>query len=299
MRKKKKIKWQLYILLIPSIVYLIIFCYTPLFGLVIAFKNYDPVLGFWDSPSVGFEKFKMFFDSYYFFTIIKNTLFISLYALLVNTPLPIILALLINEVSHPKFKKFVQTVSYAPYFISLVVLVGMVNAFLDPSRGIVNELISTFGLSRQNFMGDASWFKSIYVFSGLWQGIGWWSIIYIGALSNVDPELHESAVMDGASRVQRIIHINIPAILPIATILFIMAMGSMMSVGFEKVFLMQNPSNLEASEIIATYTYRVSFLTAKDFSFGTAVGLFNSVINLILLVIANVVVKKLGRESLW
>lgn len=299
--KQKSVRrnWQLYVLLFFPVLYLLIFGYAPMFGLIIAFQDYDPVFGFSDSPFVGFAKFQMFFDSYYFWIILKNTMFISLYALLVNTPLPIILALLINELPHPRFKKFVQTVSFAPYFISLVVLVGLLNTFLDPSRGLVNVLLEQVGVSPHNYMGDPRWFKSLYVFSGVWQGVGWWSIIYLGALASVDPALHESAIMDGASRLQRIRHINIPSIMPIAIVLFIMALGQMMSVGFEKVYLMQNPSNLEASEIIATYTYRVSFLTANDFSFGTAVGLFNTAINLVLLITANFIVRKMGRESLW
>lgn len=298
---KKNIKehWQLYLLLSPSLIYLLIFAYAPMVGISIAFKDYDPVLGFAKSPFIGLGKFKMFFDSYYFWTIIKNTLIISVYALIINTPLPIILALLLNEVSNEKFKRFVQTISYAPFFISLVVLVGIVNSFLDPSTGVINQMLMNLGFDNINFIGDDSWFRTIYVFSGLWQGIGWWSIIYLGTLSNVDPALHEAAVMEGASRIDRIRHINIPTILPVAIILFIMAIGSMMSVGFEKIFLMQNPSNMEVSEVISTYTYRISFLTTRDFSFGTAVGVFNSLVNIILLLIANVISKKVSQESLW
>lgn len=297
--KEIKKHWQLFLLVIPALIYLIIFCYIPIAGIVIAFKEYDPVLGIFGSPTIGFQKFEMFFDSYYFWTTIKNTLLISVGSLIVNSIFPVILALLINEVPNAKFKKFVQTVSYAPYFISLVVLVGMFNMFLN-SEGLMNDMItSLFNVDPIDFLGDPKYFRWIYIFTGLWQGIGWWSIIYVGALSNVDISLHEAATMDGASRLQRIININLPAIKPTFIIMLIMSFGSLMSVGFEKVYLMQNPANLEVSEIIATYSYKVSFLTVKDFSFGTAVGLFNTVVNLILLVTANYVSNKVNGEGLF
>ena len=297
--KEIKKHWQLFLLVIPALIYLIIFCYIPIAGIVIAFKEYDPVLGIFGSPTIGFQKFEMFFVSYYFWTTIKNTLLISVGSLIVNSIFPVILALLINEVPNAKFKKFVQTVSYAPYFISLVVLVGMFNMFLN-SEGLMNDMItSLFNVDPVDFLGDPKYFRWIYIFTGLWQGIGWWSIIYVGALSNVDISLHEAATMDGASRLQRIININLPAINPTFIIMLIMSFGSLMSVGFEKVYLMQNPANLEVSEIIATYSYKVSFLTVKDFSFGTAVGLFNTVVNLILLVTANYVSNKVNGEGLF
>ncbi len=297
--KEIKNHWQLFLLVVPSLIYLIIFCYIPIVGIIIAFKEYDPVLGIFGSPTIGFQKFEMFFDSYYFWTTIKNTLWISIGSLIVNSIFPVILALLINEVPNAKFKKFVQTVSYAPYFISLVVLVGMFNMFLN-SEGLMNDMItSLFNIDPIDFLGDPKYFRWIYIFTGLWQGIGWWSIIYVGALSNVDIALHEAATMDGASRLQRIMHINLPAIKPTFIIMLIMSFGSLMSVGFEKVYLMQNPANLEVSEIIATYSYKVSFLTVKDFSFGTAVGLFNTVVNLVLLVTANYVSNKVNNEGLF
>ena len=297
--KEIKNHWQLFLLVIPALIYLIIFCYIPIAGIIIAFKEYDPVLGIFGSPTVGFQKFEMFFDSYYFWTTIKNTLLISIGSLIVNSIFPVVLALLINEVPNAKFKKFVQTVSYAPYFISLVVLVGMFNMFLN-SEGLMNDLItSLFNVDPVDFLGDPKYFRWIYIFTGLWQGIGWWSIIYVGALSNVDISLHEAATMDGASRLQRIIHINLPAIKPTFIIMLIMSFGSLMSVGFEKVYLMQNPANLEVSEIIATYSYKVSFLTVKDYSFGTAVGLFNTVVNLVLLITANYVSNKVNNEGLF
>lgn len=297
--KELKNHWQLYLLVVPALIYLIVFCYIPIAGIVIAFKEYDPVLGIFGSPDVGFDKFKMFFESYYFTTTIINTLAISVGSLIVNSIFPVVLALLINEVPNAKFKKFVQTVSYAPYFISLVVLVGMFNMFLS-SSGLLNDMITTlFGVDAVDFLGDPKYFRTIYILTGLWQGIGWWSIIYVGALSNVDLSLHEAATIDGASRIQRIIHINLPAIKPTFIIMLIMSFGSLMSVGFEKVYLMQNSANLEVSEIIATYSYKVSFITVKDFSFGTAVGLFNTVVNLILLLSANYISNKVNNEGLF
>ena len=291
--------WQLFVLVVPALIYLIIFCYIPIAGIVIAFKEYDPVLGIFDSPSAVFEKFKMIFDSYYFSTTIMNTLALSVGSLIVNSIFPVVLALLINEVPNPKFKKVVQTISYAPYFISLVVLVGMFNMFLS-GTGLINDMfVSLFGIDPIDFLGDPKYFRAIYILTGLWQGIGWWSIIYVGALSNVDMSLHEAATIDGASRLQRIININLPAIKPTFIIMLIMSFGSLMSVGFEKVYLMQNPANLEISEVIATYSYKVSFLTVKDFSFGTAVGLFNTVVNLVLLVVANTISNKVSNEGLF
>lgn len=298
MRKSVKKNGQLYLFLIPSLIYLIIFCYIPIAGISLAFKDYDPALGIFRSPWVGFSKFKMFFSSYYFTTTLKNTLLISLLSLVVNSIFPVILALLINEVPSRKFKKVVQTISYAPYFISLVVLVGMFNMFLSDT-GLINQLFRILFHTTIDFIGDPKYFRWIYVLTGLYQGIGWWSIIYVGALSNVDISLHEAATIDGASRLQRIFHINLPTIRPIFIILLIMALGSIMNVGFEKVYLMQNAANLEVSEIIATYAYKVSFFTVKDFSFGTAVGVFNTFINLILLVLANFVAGKISKETLF
>ena len=299
LKKELRNHWQLFVLIIPALIYLIIFCYIPIAGIVIAFKEYDPVLGIFGSPNVGMDKFKMFFDSYYFTTTIINTLAISVGSLIVNSIFPVLLALLINEVPNQKFKKVVQTISYAPYFISLVVLVGMFNMFLN-SSGLLNDVIVTmFNVDPVDFLGNPKYFRWIYIFTGLWQGIGWWSIIYVGALSNVDMALHEAATIDGASRLQRIRHINLPAIRPTFIIMLIMAFGSLMSVGFEKVYLMQNSANLEVSEVISTYSYKVSFLTVKDFSFGTAVGLFNTVINLILLVSANYISNKVNDEGLF
>ncbi len=297
--QEAKRHWQLYVFLVPALLYVAIFCYAPIFGIVIAFQNFSPALGFIDSPWVGFQKFEMFFGSFYFWDILWNTLALSLYSLVVNTIFPIILALLINEVPFKKFRRFIQTLSYSPYFISLVVLVGMFNLFFSTEGGFVNNILSALGIAQIDFVGDPAFFRTTYVMTGLWQGIGWWSIIYIGALANVPQELHEAAALDGASRMQRIRYINLPSIAPVILVLFIMSMGSIMSVGFEKVFLMQNSLNREVSEIIATYTYRVSFITVRDLSFGTAVGVFNTVINLVLIISANLISKKMTNESLF
>jgi len=297
--KRRKNSWQLYVLLLPAVIYLLLFAYLPLGGIVIAFQDYNPIQGIFESPLVGVAKFKMFFDSFYAWNIIKNTLLISFFALLVNTPIPIIFALILNEVRSPKFKKFIQTVSYAPFFISVVVMVGLINTFLNFDSGVVNQIFELIGLDKTDWLGNENYFRSIYIFSGIWQSMGWWSIIYLGTLVNVDPALHEAAVIDGATRLQRIRYINLPALIPVATVLFILAMGQMMNVGFEKIYLMQNPSNLEVSEVISTYTYRVSFLTSRDFSFGTAVGLLNSVINLLLLISANFISNKVNNQGLW
>jgi len=248
---------------------------------------------------VGFEKFNVFFSSYYFWTIISNTLRISFVALIFNTLVPIIFALLVNEVQNKKFKSFIQTITYTPHFISLVVLVGMINTLFAFDGGAINNILTFFNLKPIDFLGTPKYFVWLFTFSGLWQSMGWWAIIYIGTLSNIDPSLHEAAVIDGAGRLRRMISINIPHILPVAIVLFIMAMGSMMNVGFEKVYLMQNSSNREVSEVMATYIYRVSFITANDYSLGTAIGLFNSVINIVLLISANFISKKITNESLW
>jgi putative aldouronate transport system permease protein len=292
--------WQLYALLVPSLVYLAVFAYAPMYGVIIAFKDYNSFDGIFGSQWVGFENFRRFFDNYLFWDLIKNTLSISFFSIIVNTPLPIILALLINEVRNKFFRSSVQMISYAPYFVSVVVAVGMTFSFLNPERGVINEMIKFFGGQSIAFMESPSLFLPVYITSGVWQGLGWWSIIYVGTLANVDPSLHEAATIDGAGRFKRMWHINIPAIIPIATIMLILSIGSLLSVGFEKVYLMQTQLNLPASTVIPTYVYEVSLKSnLKDFSFGTAVGLFNTFINLILLISANVISKKVDGESLW
>ncbi|MBO0995855.1 ABC transporter permease [Bacillus sp. SD088] len=288
----------LYFLLLPVVAYFVIFHYWPMYGVQIAFKNFSPIKGITGSDWVGLLHFERFFDSYFFSRLFFNTLGISLYELAVGFPIPIILALMLNEVRSSKFKRTVQTVTYAPHFLSTVVLVGMLVTFLSPTAGIVNHFLSWFGVEPISFMTEPSWFKTLYVGSNIWQNAGWGAIIYIAALANIDPQMHEAAMMDGASRLQRIWHINIPALMPTITILFILNIGSMMGVGFEKVFLMQNDLNMEASDVFSTYVYRSGILGAQ-YSFASAVGLFNSLINLILLYSVNFATRRISGNSLW
>lgn len=297
MKTKLKKSRQLYLFVLPAFLIILIFSYGPMYGVIIAFKDYMPSLGIFKSPWVGFKHFQRFFDSYYFWDLMKNTLGISLYSLIVGFPLPIILALALNEIKDGPFKKITQTVTYAPNFIAVVVMVGMVIAFLSPSTGIINHFLDFIGVGRINFMTEPRWFKTIYVLSGVWQGTGWGSVIYLAALSGVDTQLHEAATIDGASRLQRVWYINIPTIMPTMVILLIMSFGSLMSVGFEKIILMQNPLNMESSNVIATFVYQQGLLDAQ-YSFAAAVGLFNSLINSILLILVNGIAKRLSDSSL-
>ena len=290
--------WDLYLLISPVLAYFIVFHYIPMYGVQIAFKDFIATKGIVGSPWVGFDHFERFFNSYYFWRLIKNTLGIGLYELAVGFPVPILLALAINEVRSKVFKKTVQTVTYAPHFISTVVLVGMLFLFLDPQNGIVNRIIQWFGGDAIPFMTEPGWFKTLYVFSGVWQHMGWSSIIYLASLTTIDPQLHEAAIMDGASRWQRIRHINLPGLLPTIVILLILNTGSVLSVGFEKVFLMQTSLNTDSSEVIATYVYKSGILGAQ-YSFSAAVGMFNSVVNFILLVSVNSIARRMKQTSLW
>ncbi|GIN70023.1 sugar ABC transporter permease [Bacillus sp. J14TS2] len=296
-RKNFLKSWQLYTFLLPALTFFIVFHYIPMYGVQIAFKDFFATMGINGSPWVGFEHFERFFNSYYFWRLLKNTLIISLYQLCLF-PLPVIFALMLNELRNGAFKKWTQTLTYAPHFISVVVVVGMIIAFLDPTTGIVNHLIEKLGGSSVQFLTSPDWFRHIYVWSGEWQGLGWGSIIYLAALAGVNPELLEAAKVDGATRLQRIIHINIPAILPTIVILFILNIGKFMSVGFEKVLLLQNSLNSETSDIIQTFVYETGLLEGQ-YSFAAAVGLFDSVINIILLVTVNQIAKKVSDNSLW
>ena len=290
--------YQLYIFLIPAIVFIVLFMYTPLYGLQIAFKNYRGGEGIWGSAWVGFKWFNQFFSTPRCWEIVKNTLTISVYSLVAGFPLPICLAIILNYVKNLRFKKFAQTVTYMPYFISTVVLVAMMNLFFSPSSGFINTIIKSFGGEPVYFMGMSSLFPHMYVWSGIWQSMGYSSIIYIAALSGVSPELHESAVIDGANILQRIWHIDIPTIMPTMIILLIMSCGNIMNVGSEKVYLMQNDLIADVSEIISTYVYKIG-LTNNQFSFSTAIGLMNNVINFVILVAANKLANKLFGSGLW
>lgn len=296
-KKSFRKNWELYLLLTPVILYFLIFHYFPLYGLQIAFKDFIASKGIMGSPWVGVKHFERFFDSYYFWRLIKNTLGIGIFTLAVSFPIPIILALMLNEIKSLRYKKFVQTVIYAPHFLSTVVVVGMLLLFLK-TDGLVNQIIQLFGGSPIDFITEPAWFKSLYVFSDVWQTMGWSSIIYIAALAAVDPAQHEAAMIDGASKFQRIIHINIPAIMPTIVILFILNAGSVMAVGFEKVYLMQNDLNMSTSDVISTFVYRSGILEAQ-YSFSAAVGLFNSLINFIMLIMVNQIAKKVNETSLW
>lgn len=296
--KKALRSWQLYLFVSLAFLYFLIFSYLPMYGVTIAFKDYIPSEGIMGSPWVGFKHFERFFSSYYFWDLIKNTIGINLYGLIVGFPLPIILALALNEAKNEKFKKFTQTVTYAPNFISVVVMCGMVISFLAPTTGIINHFVEALGFERIPFMTDPKWFKTVYVLSGVWQGTGWASVIYLAALSGVDPALHEAAKIDGATRLQRIWHIDVPAILPTIMIVLIMNVGSIMGMGHEKILLLQNPLNLESSNVIATFVYQQGLIDGQ-YSFAAAVGLFNSVINSILLITVNKFSRKLSEVSLW
>lgn len=296
--KKIQRHWQLYIVISLPLLYLLIFKYIPMTGIVIAFKDYNVVQGMWGSPWVGFKYFNQFFDSPNFWLYIKNTLGISLYGLIVGFPAPIILALALNEIRTGFFKKSVQMVTYAPYFISTVVMVSIIIVNLTPNVGMVSRFFALLGVADTNFMGNPALFKSIYVLSDVWQMTGYGAIIYIAALAGVNPELYESAKVDGASRFQKILRIDLPSILPVAVIMLILNLGNIMKLGFEKIYLMQNPLNLNSSEVISTYVYKVGLL-GSNFSFSTAIGLFNSIVNLMLLILVNYIARKLTENSLW
>ncbi|WP_183581478.1 ABC transporter permease [Paenibacillus rhizosphaerae] len=284
--------------MIPPVLFFILFKYLPMANAVLAFKNYQVTKGIWGSPWVGTKYFDMLFNNPQFWTLIKNTLFLSLYQLAATFPIPIILALLLNEVRSLRFKKAVQLITYAPFFISTVVMVSIIMIFLAPRLGLLNVILNAMGMESTNFLGDPTKFRSVYVWAEVWQTTGYSCVIYLAALAGVDPSLYEAAKVDGASRLQKIINVDIPGILPAAVIILILSVGNIMSLGFEKVYLLQNPLNLQSSEIISTYVYKIGLLNA-NYSFATAVGLFNSVINLILLVAVNAVSRRISENSLW
>lgn len=298
--KNLKNNWILYVFLFPALLYIGIFMYGPMYGLILAFKQYKGNLGIMGSPWVGMRWFETFFKSPNCMLTIKNTLAISFYELIVSFPMPIILALMLNYINNIRFKKFAQTLTYIPYFISTVVLVSMMTLFFSPQSGFVNTIIKAVTGSTEGiyFMAGPQYFRHLYVWSGIWQGTGYGSVIYIAALAGVSQELHEAATIDGASILKRIWHIDIPSIMPTMVILLVMRCGSIMGVGYEKVLLMQNDLNLGVSEVISTYTYRVGILNGQ-ISYSTAIGLFNNIINFALLIVVNKVADKLSGSSLW
>lgn len=287
----------LYIMMIPVIGYYLIFHYGPMYGAIIAFKDYSPMKGILGSDWVGLKHFEEFFNSYYFLRVLKNTLLISLYTLVFEFPAPIILALLINEVRKRTFKRVVQTITYMPYFISLVVICGIITDFTN-ADGLINRLIMMLGYDGQAILQKPELFRPIYVLSEIWQRIGWESIIYIAALMSIDLEQYEAAKIDGASRLKQMFHITLPGLLPIITIMFILRMGNMLNVGFEKIILLYNPVTYETADVISSFVYRKGLLEF-GWSYSSAVGLFNSVINLVLLISANYISRRVSQNSLW
>lgn len=290
--------WQLYVMLILPLTYLIIFAYIPMGGVIIAFKDYSIRGGIWGSDWVGFEHFINFFKTPDFVKLLRNTLILSLYNLVITFPMPIILALAVNELKSKAYKKVVQMVTYMPYFISTVVLVGTMKNIFSPRTGLINNIIALFGGAQTDFMGNPDLFRTMYVWSGVWQGMGYSAVIYIAALANVDSSQVEASLMDGAGRFARVWHVDLPAIMPTIVIQLILAVGSVMSLGYEKVYLMQNPVNTEVSEVISTFVYKRG-IAGFQYSYSAAVGLFNSVVNLVLIAMANVFAKKVGETSLW
>jgi putative aldouronate transport system permease protein len=296
--KQAKANWVLYLMILPAFAYIFLFNYLPLYGIQIAFRDYTIAGGISGSPWVGLKWFKTFFSSPRNRLIITNTVSISLYSLLAGFPVPVIFALLLNQVRNLRFKKLVQSVTYMPHFISTVVVVGMISAFFSPNSGFINTFVEALTGNRIFFMGTPKYYQHLYVWSGIWQSFGWSSIIYMAALSSVDMELHEAAMIDGANRIQRIWHIDIPAIMPVMMILLVLASASIMSVGFEKSYLMQNDLNITVSEVISTYTYKTG-MGSRMFSYSTAIGLFNNIVNFIMLVIVNYASGRLSKTSLW
>lgn len=297
--KRSLIKyWDLYLLILPVLIWLVIFKYGPMYGTIIAFEDYSPSKGVLGSRWVGFKHFQRFFNAYNFRDILLNTVKLSVFQLLCAFPMPIILALVLNEIGNQRYKKLVQTVTYAPFFLSTVVMVGLIDAFLYPDTGLLNVLLVKLGGSSVNFMAKETYFRPIFIISHIWKATGWGSIIYMSALSSIDPQLYEAARIDGASRFQSLLHVTIPAILPTAIIMLIRDCGNIMDVGFEKAYLMQNDLNMGASEVISTYVYKVGMVNSQ-YSYSTAVNLFNSVINLIMLLVVNRISRTVSETSLW
>ena len=292
----KRNKWK-YVMILPVVIYIAIFCYKPMYGILIAFQNYRPAVGMSGSKWVGFDNFIRFFEDYNFFRILRNTFSISILSIIFGFPAPILLALLINEIKNSKFKRTVQTVSYIPYFISMVVICGLIKTFCQ-SDGLITDLVVFLGGERSNLLANKNWFYPIYVVSNIWQYIGWDSIIYLAALSGIDQEQYEAAKVDGAGRLRQMINITLPGLMPTITILFILKMGGILNVGFEKILLLYSPTTYEVADVISTYVYRIGILEA-NFSYSTAIGLFNSIVNVIFLCGTNAITKRLNDSSLF
>ena len=296
-KKDWKRNKALYIMIIPVLLFYILFLYKPMYGALIAFQHYTPSKGMLGSDWVGFENFIRFFESPYFVRLIRNTILLSLYSLIFGFPAPIILALLLNEVKKNKFKRFIQTTTYLPHFISMVVIIGMIKEFCL-TYGLFNDIIAALGGERLSLLQNPDFYRTIYIASDIWQGVGWGSIIYMAALSGVDPQLYEAAAIDGAAKLRQTFHITIPGIMPTIVVMLILRMGSLLSMGYEKTILLYNQSTYETADIISSYIYRVGLLN-QDWSYSTAIGLMNSVINCVLLISANKLSKRLTENSLW
>ena len=284
-------------MVLPVLIFFILFHYKPMYGAIIAFKDYTPALGIAESPWVGLENFSRFFSSVYFGRLIRNTILLSVYSLIFGFPAPIILALLLNEVRSKKFKGLTQTVTYLPHFISMIVVTGMLVDF-SMTSGLFNDIIELFGGERSPLLQNLDLYRTIYVASGIWQEAGWGSIIYLSALSGVDSQLYEAAQIDGAGKWKQLLNVTLPGIMPTIVIMFILKMGTLMNMGYEKTILLYNPATYETADIISSYIYRIGLLD-QDWSYSTAIGLFNSVINFALLLITNKLARKCGETSLW
>ena len=291
--------WPLYLMVLPAVVVIAVFSYAPMYGVVIAFKNFKPAYGIGGSPWVGLRNFERFFSSYQFKNTLLNTLSISIYSMLACFPAPVILALMMDQVRSKSTQRFIQTVTYMPHFISVIVVSGMILTFLNVSTGLYGNLARLLGVRNpKDLLGEKNLFSTIYVLSDIWQHTGWDSIIYMAALSAVDPSLHEAARVDGASEWDRIVHIQIPSIVPTMVILLILRAGSLMNVGFDKVYLLQNGLNLDRSEVLSTYVYKVGMIN-QQYSFSAAANLFNTVVNFVMIMLVNQIARRLGETSLW
>ena len=301
LKKKLRADWvrnrSLYALVIPVVAFYILFNYKPIYGAIIAFQDYTPRLGIYGSEWVGFDNFKRFFADIYFGRLMKNTLLLSFYDIIFGFPAPIILALLLNEIHNRFFKNVTQTITYLPHFISMIVVCGMLTDF-SLSTGLFNDIIAFFGGERHPLLQDPSLYRTIYILSGIWQQVGWGTIIYLSALAGVDSQLYEAAQIDGANKWKQTLHVTLPGIAPTIITMFILKIGKLMSMGYEKTILLYNPSTYETADIISSYVYRIGLLD-QDWSYSTAIGLFNSVINFILLILANKLSKKFSQTSLW
>lgn len=289
----------LYLMIFPVLLYYILFHYVPMYGAIIAFKDYRIAEGFTGSPWVGFKHFQSFFESYYFWRLLKNTLLLNVYQLLFSFPAPIIFALLINELAGRLFKRIVQTITYLPHFISLIVICGMITQFVSREGFITDLLVNFFGMERTALLAHPEYFRSVYVLSDIWQSVGWGSIIYLATITGINPELYEASRIDGANRWRQTLNITLPGIAPIIIILFILKIGHMLDVGFEKIILLYNPNTYITADVINTFVYRKGLGATFEFSYATAVGLFQSAMNFLLLIIANKISRKLSENSLW